>query len=121
MLPDKEFPYLYKCNKCFKEIALKHAEADGEHHNIGYCDGILILIGTLIPTKPIDLQTLLKFIYIHEINVQINWMWDSRVDVKIGDEMNGYKAEANILIGDVTEWLYQNLKRIYSELKWSEI
>jgi hypothetical protein len=68
-----------------------------------------------------DLQKLLIFTYRHEINIQINWFWDGDVDIKIGDENNGYEAEATIEIEKLTEWLFSNLKRIYPTLHWEEV
>ena len=65
-----------------------------------------------------NLQTLLAFAYNHEINIRIEWEWDAGVDVKIGDDMNGYQIESNIEISKLTVWLYQNLKRIYPTLSW---
>jgi len=116
-----EFKYKCQCNKCFKILTFQSIEPSGEQHNVNGCDGWLILIAEMVPTKPIDLQTLLNLAYLHEINIQINWFWDSNVDVKIGDDMNGYEAESNVYIGDLTEWLYQNLKRVYPEIQWTEM
>lgn len=35
-------------------------------------------------------------IYDSEINVSISWFWDGGIDVKLGDEMNGYKADTQV-------------------------
>ena len=38
----------------------------------------------------------LELIYDSEINVRISWLWDGGIDVRLGDEMNGYLAEENV-------------------------
>jgi hypothetical protein len=34
----------------------------------------------------------LQKIYDSEINVSFSWLWDGGIDVKLGDEMNGFVA-----------------------------
>jgi hypothetical protein len=41
------------------------------------------------------LEDELQRIYDSEINVRISWLWDGGIDVRLGDEMNGYLAEEN--------------------------
>jgi hypothetical protein len=38
----------------------------------------------------------LQKIYDSEINVRISWLWDGGIDVRLGDDMNGYLAEENV-------------------------
>jgi hypothetical protein len=48
----------------------------------------------------------LQKIYDSEINVSISWLWDGGIDVRLGDEMNGYSAEANLkTVAAVIPWL----------------
>ena len=35
-------------------------------------------------------------IYDSELNVSISWLRDGGIEVKLGDEMNGYAAETNV-------------------------
>lgn len=35
-------------------------------------------------------------IYDSEINIRISTFWDGGYDLKLGDYMNGYKAETNV-------------------------
>ena len=35
-------------------------------------------------------------LYRSEINISITTLWDGRYDVKLGDNMNGFKAEGNV-------------------------
>jgi hypothetical protein len=41
------------------------------------------------------LEDELQRIYDNEINVRISWLWDGGIDVRLGDEVNGYVAEEN--------------------------
>jgi hypothetical protein len=42
----------------------------------------------------VDLAAELQKIYDSEINLRIGWPWDGGIDVRLGDEMNGYLAES---------------------------
>jgi hypothetical protein len=48
-----------------------------------------------------DLEEILVSLYASAINVSISWIWDGEIDVKLGDPLNGYKAEGKV--GTVTE------------------
>jgi PAS domain-containing protein len=43
-----------------------------------------------------DLATELQSIYDSEINVEISWLWDDGIEVRLGDRMNGYLAETTV-------------------------
>ena len=43
-----------------------------------------------------DLADELQKIYDSEINVTISWFWDGGIDVRLGDEMNGFVAEETV-------------------------
>lgn len=43
------------------------------------------------------LETVLAGLYRSEINCSISTFWDMGWDVRLGDEMNGWKAETTIL------------------------
>jgi hypothetical protein len=56
------------------------------------------------------LEQELQEIYDSEINVSISWLWDGGIDVKLGDEMNGYDAEANVkTVAEIVPWLQQTI------------
>ena len=38
----------------------------------------------------VDFAAELQKIYDSEINVRISWLWDGGIDVRLGDDMNGY-------------------------------
>jgi hypothetical protein len=54
----------------------------------------------------------LQKIYDSEINVSFSWLWDGGIDVKLGDEMNGFVAEANVkLVSAVVPWLQESIAK----------
>jgi hypothetical protein len=56
----------------------------------------------------------LQKIYDSEINVTITWFWDGGVDVKLGDDLNGYEAEGQVkTIAEVVPWLQQAIAKHY--------
>jgi len=40
-----------------------------------------------------DFAAELQKIYDSEINIRIGWLWDGGIQVRLGDDMNGYLAE----------------------------
>jgi len=44
----------------------------------------------------VDLALILQRLYDSEINVCIQWLWDGGIDVKLGDDMNGYEATESV-------------------------
>ena len=60
------------------------------------------------------LEDELQRIYDSEINVRISWLWDGGIDVRLGDEMNGYLAEENVSsAGDIVPWLQESIAHFY--------
>ena len=49
-------------------------------------------INNIAPDLAIELQR----IYDSEINVRIGWLWDGGIEVRLGDDMNGYLAEETV-------------------------
>jgi hypothetical protein len=42
---------------------------------------------------------------LHEINVRIGWLWDGGIDVRLGDEVNGFLAEEDVaLVTEILPW-----------------
>jgi hypothetical protein len=61
-----------------------------------------------------DLATELQRIYDSEINIEIGWLWDGGIDVRLGDRMNGYLAEENVgSVDDVLPWLQEAIAHFY--------
>ena len=56
------------------------------------------------------LEQELQRIYDSEINVRISWLWDSGIDVRLGDEVNGFLAEENVKsLAEVVLWFRKRL------------
>ena len=54
-------------------------------------------INNIAPDLAIELQR----IYDSEINVRIGWLWDGGIEVRLGDDMNGYLAEETVTVGEI--------------------
>jgi hypothetical protein len=53
-----------------------------------------------------DLEEILRALYDSEINASISWLWDGGIDVQLGDELNGCKAEGKVsTIREAVLWL----------------
>jgi hypothetical protein len=49
-------------------------------------------------------EAILTDLYDSEINV--SWLWDGGIDVRLGDELNGYKAKGKVsTIAEAAAWL----------------
>jgi hypothetical protein len=56
----------------------------------------------------------LQKIYDSEINIEIGWLWDGGIDVRLGDKMNGYLAEENLSsVADILPWLQEAIAHFY--------
>ena len=61
-----------------------------------------------------DLASELQKIYDSEINVEIGWLWDGGITIRLGDKMNGYLAEENVTsVADIVPWLQQAIAHFY--------
>lgn len=60
----------------------------------------------------------MQALYASEINVSISCFWDGGWDVKLGDEMNGFKAERtfeNSELDSAGAWLVREAKRAFPD------
>ena len=56
----------------------------------------------------------LQKMYDSEINVAISWFWDGGIDVKLGHEMTGFKAEGNVAsVAEIVPWLQAAIAEHY--------
>jgi len=61
-----------------------------------------------------DLAAELQKIYDSEINIEIGWLWDGGIDVRLGDKMNGYLAEENVSsVAEILPWLQEAIAHFY--------
>ena len=65
----------------------------------------------------IDFADELQKIYDSEINVEISWLWDGGIDVRLGDKMNGYQAEENVRsVAEIIPWLQEAIRPLLSAI-----
>jgi hypothetical protein len=61
-----------------------------------------------------ELAAELQRIYDSEINVRISWLWDGGIEVRLGDEMNGFLAEETVpCVAGVVPWLQEAIARFF--------
>jgi hypothetical protein len=62
----------------------------------------------------VDLAAELRRIYDSEINVRVGWFWDCGIEVRLGDDMNGYLAEENVrTVDEIVPWLQEAIAHFY--------
>lgn len=67
------------------------------------------------------MKNLIKSLYESEINVTISWFWDGGFEIKIGDEMNGFKSTFTTNDLSVLEQhLEMKAKELYPESKFAK-
>ena len=61
-----------------------------------------------------DLAIELQKIYDSEINVRIGWLWDGGIEIRLGDDMNGYLAEETVgTVAEIASWLQEAIAHFY--------
>jgi hypothetical protein len=61
-----------------------------------------------------DLAAELQKIYDSEINVRISWFWDDGLDVRLGDEVNGFLAQESVAsVNEIIPWLQEAIAHFY--------
>jgi hypothetical protein len=64
----------------------------------------------------VDLADELQKIYDSEINVRIGWFWGCGIEVRLGDEMNGFVAAETVpSVSDIISWLQEAIAHFYPE------
>jgi hypothetical protein len=68
-----------------------------------------------------DLAVELQKMYDSEINVELSWLWDGGIDVRLGDRLNGYVAETNVpLVADIVPWLQEAIAHFYPSSMYAQ-
>jgi hypothetical protein len=68
----------------------------------------------------IDIEAILSDLYESEINVSMSWFWDGGIDVKIGDPLNGYRAESKVVtVAEVVFWLRDQACTLYPDSEFA--
>ena len=69
----------------------------------------------------VDLAAELQRIYESQINVRIGWFWDCGIEVRLGDDINGFLAEEFVpSIGEVLPWLQEAIARFYPDSTYAK-
>jgi hypothetical protein len=51
-----------------------------------------------------------------EINLSIGWLWDGGINVRLGDEIGGFKAEETVAaVTDIIPWLQAAIAHFYPQ------
>jgi DNA-directed RNA polymerase subunit RPC12/RpoP len=70
-----------------------------------------------------DLAAELQKIYDSKINIHIelSWLWDGGIDVRLGDRMNGYQAAENVrCVGEILPWLQEAIAHFYPDSTYAK-
>jgi hypothetical protein len=68
----------------------------------------------------VDLAVELQKIYDSEINVTIRWLWDGGIEVRLGDQVNGFVAEETFaLTAGIAPWLQQAIAHFYPDSSYA--
>ena len=62
----------------------------------------------------VDFAAELQAIYDSEINVRIGWFWDGGIEIRLGDEMNGFLSEEAVpSVADIVPWLQEAIAHFF--------
>ena len=68
----------------------------------------------------LDVEALLDHLYAGGVDASISWSYDGRIEVKLGDALNGYDAETTVdSFAEVAEWLRDKALIHYPRSKFS--
>jgi hypothetical protein len=68
-----------------------------------------------------DVAAELQKIYDSEINIELSWLWDGGVELRLGDRLNGFVAETNVpLVADVIAWLQEAIAHFYPDSTYAK-
>jgi hypothetical protein len=68
----------------------------------------------------LDIEAILNDLCVGEVCASISWSSDGRIDVKLGDTLNGYDAEARMdTFAEAAEWLRDKALIHYPHSKFS--
>ena len=68
-----------------------------------------------------DIAAALQKTYDSEINVEISWLWDGGIEVRLGDRLNGFVAETTVpLVADILPWLQEAIAHFYPDSTYAK-
>jgi hypothetical protein len=67
-----------------------------------------------------DFAEELQRIYDSEINIRIGWFWDCGIEIRLGDDINGYLAEETVRsVADIIPWLQEAVAHFYPQSNYA--
>ena len=68
-----------------------------------------------------DIEAIFNDLYASEINASISWIWDGGIDVKLGDALNGFKAEGKVgTFAEAAVWLREEACALYPDNEFAD-
>jgi hypothetical protein len=68
----------------------------------------------------VDLAAELQKIYDSEVNVRISWLYDCGIELRLGDEMNGFDAGETVnSIAEIVPWLQEAIAHFYPKSNYA--
>jgi hypothetical protein len=68
-----------------------------------------------------DLVKELQAIYDSEVNLEIGWLWDGGIEVRLGDRMGGFLAEEALSsTAEIVPWLQEAIAHFYPESTYAK-
>ena len=111
-MPDMSEVFAYVCPECGSGVEAEPLPGDLSPSTTAMQSSQVLEVVPHSATG--DMEEDLQKMYDSEINVDISWFWDSGIDVKLGDQMNGYDAEAELkTIAEIIPWLQAQIAKHY--------
>jgi hypothetical protein len=64
----------------------------------------------------VDLAIELQKIYDSEINLRIGWLWDGGIEIRLGDEVNGFLTQETLPSAvEILPWLQEAIAHFYPD------
>jgi predicted RNA-binding Zn-ribbon protein involved in translation (DUF1610 family) len=61
-----------------------------------------------------DLAVELQKVYDSEINLEIGWLWDGGIEIRLGDKVNGFLAEETVAsMAEIIPWVREAIAHFY--------
>jgi len=69
------------------------------------------------------LEEAMTYLYSYELNSSVSCHWDGGFDVRLGDDMNGFKSETSFDSEELYKagnWLVAEAKKFYPTIEWKD-
>jgi hypothetical protein len=77
--------------------------------------------GTHGLARPVLENSASRHLAVAPSNVEIGWLWDGGIDLRLGDKMNGYLAEENVSsVAEILPWFQEAIAHFYPDSAYSQ-